>query len=427
VFQVIRRQFIKSSRRAPISTGVNPPVSSDGTQLVHVGRQPIFDVQGDVVAYELLFRGSMDAVAAGRQDTYATSTVMINAFTEFGIREVAGDRLCFINLTREFLAGHLPLPFGPDQVVLEVLETVVIDDEVIAGITALAERGYRIALDDFVWGSGHERLFELASYVKLDLLDGDNSRLDEIVAACRQHPNIKIVAERLETAEQVALADKYGMELRQGYVLSRPQVLTVASLSPSRLRRLELVTALIAPETDLARIVSIIASDPALSLRVLRTSNSVAAGHHNRISSVRQAVVMVGLPHIRQWAMLMVLDEVHGATEEHMLGVLTRARLCENVAAMYGAPADAAFMAGIISGVADVLSVTPQAMAQQFPLAADVKAALTEGTGRLGRVLQAVDTYERGEFGPFDLAGQYMDAVRWSTRALDTSNRMAPA
>jgi EAL and modified HD-GYP domain-containing signal transduction protein len=110
-----------------------------------------------------------------------------------------------------------------------------------------------------------------------------------------------------------------------------------------------------------------------------------------------------------------------------MLGVLTRARLCENVAAMYGAPADAAFMAGIISGVADVLSITPQAMAQQFPLAADVKAALTEGTGRLGRVLQAVDTYERGEFGPFDLAGQYMDAVRWSTRALDTSNRMAPA
>ena len=406
---------------------MNSSAPSISTQLVHVGRQPIFDVHGDVVAFELLFRGTMDSVAAGRQDSFATTTVMINAFTEFGIHEVAGDRLCFINLTREFLAGQLPLPFGPEQVVLEVLETVEIDDEVIDGVTMLAERGYRIALDDFVFGSSHERLLGLASYVKLDLLDGDLSRLDEVVAACRQYPNIEIVAERLETAEQLALADRYGLELRQGYVLSRPQVLTVASLSPSRLRRLELVTALSAVDIDLNRIVSIIASDPGLSLRVLRASNSAAAGHLHTVSSVQQAIVMVGLTHIRQWAMLMVLDELAGATEEHMLGVLTRARLCENVAAWFGAPPDAAFMAGVISGVAAVLAIPASTMAEQFPLAPAVVAALTDGSGRLGRVLQAVDGYEGGEFSTFDLAGQYMDAVRWSTRALDAANRLNQA
>ncbi|MDY7087983.1 MAG: HDOD domain-containing protein [Actinomycetota bacterium] len=401
--------------------------SADGTQLVHVGRQPIFDVHGDVVAYELLFRGSMDAVAAGRQDTYATSTVMVNAFTEFGIREVAGDRLCFINLTREFLSGELSLPFAPSQVVLEVLETVEMDDEVIAGITRLAEAGYRIALDDFVWGAGQEQLFGLASYVKLDLLDGDLSHLDEVVAAVRRFPNIQIVAERLETDEQVALADRYGMELRQGYALSRPQVLTVASLSPSRLRRLELLTALSAADADMPRIVSIIASDPALSLRVLRASNSVAAGHANRVSSVGQAVVMVGLKHIRQWATLMVLDDVGGATEEHMLGVLTRARLCENVAQWFGAAPDAAFMTGVITGVASLLGIPPSTMTDQFPLAPAVAAALTNGSGRLGQVLRAVDSYERGELGTFDLAPQYIDAVRWSTRTLDASNRLTAA
>jgi c-di-GMP-related signal transduction protein len=400
---------------------------NDGTQLVHVGRQPIFDQQGGVVAYELLFRGGMDAVSAGRQDTYATSTVMINAFTEFGIREVAGDRICFINLTREFLVGALPLPFGPEQVVLEVLETVTIDDEVMAGIEALADAGYRIALDDFVWGSGHEALFGLASYVKLDLLDGDLTRLDEIVAACREHPGIQLVAERLETAEQLALADKYSMELRQGYVLSHPQVLTMASLSPSRLRRLELVAALSAEDADLQRIVSIIASDPPLSLRVLRASNSVAAGHANRVSSVRQAVVMVGLPSIRQWALLMVLDDVGGTTEDHMVGVLTRARLCENIATWFGAAPDTAFMAGVISGVGDLLSVEPALMVEQFPLAPAIVEALIEGAGKLGRVLRAVVAYEKGEFGSFDLAGQYMDAVRWSTRALDTSSKLAAA
>ena len=419
--------FVRSPADRPIASGVKPTASADGTQLVHVGRQPIFDVHGGVVAYELLFRGSVDAVAAGRQDTYATSSVMINAFTEFGIREVAGDRLCFINLTRDFLVGDIALPFGPEQVVLEVLETVRMDEHVVAGITALSEAGYRIALDDFVWGSGHEVLFGLASYVKLDLLDGDLTRLDEVVAACRQYPKIQIVAERLETAEQLAVADRYGMELRQGYALSHPQVLTVASLSPSRLRRLELVAALSAADPDLQKIVDIIASDPPLSLRVLRASNSVAAGHANRVSSVRQAVVMVGMPHIRQWALLMVLDDLGEGTEERMLGVLTRARLCENIATWFGAPPDAAFMAGVISGVGQLLKVTPESMAEQFPLAPALVAALTEGTGRLGRVLRAVDAYENGEFGSFDLAGQYMDAVRWSTRALDVSHRLAAA
>jgi c-di-GMP-related signal transduction protein len=391
------------------------PRSPHGTHPVHVGRQPIFDSSGAVVAFELLFRGSVDAVEAGRRDTYATSQVIVNAFTEFGMAEVAGDKLCFLNLTSEFLTGLLRLPFGPDRVVLEVLETVVIDDEVLAGITALAAAGYRIALDDFVWGSGHERLLDLASYVKLDLLDGDLSRLDEIVAEIRRRPGIQIVAERLENPEHLALADHYGFELRQGYVLSRPQVLTVSTLSPSRMRRLELLGALNKAEADLERVLSIIASDPALSLRVLRASNSAATGSPSRISSVRQALVMIGLTHIRQWAMLMVIADVAEATEEQVITALTRARLCENVAGSVAAAPDAAFMAGLITGVAELLNLTSTAMAQQIPLATEVAAALLSGAGPLGEVLRIVDEYEHGTSDACDLAARYMEAMRWAT------------
>ncbi|MEV0897517.1 HDOD domain-containing protein [Actinoplanes sp. NPDC049802] len=393
---------------------------------VHVGRQPIFDANGVVVAYELLFRGRMDAVASGRQDTYATSTVMVNAFTEFGIAEVAGNRPCFINLTREFVTGRLPLPFGPEQVVLEVLETVDVDDEVIAGLTALAGAGYRIALDDFVWGSGHEQLLGLASFVKLDLLDGDLSRLDEIVAACREYPRIAIVGERLETEAQMAIADRYGMELRQGYALSRPQVLSTPSLSPSRLRRLELVAALMSPDVPLEKITSIIVSDPALALRVLRVSNSVAAGVVSRISSVRQAVMLVGLNRIRRWATLMVVDDVAEAPEAQLLTALTQARLCENLAARFGADPGAAFVAGLVTGMAGLMSVTPAAMAEQLPLTAEVADAVTLGTGRLGRVVRAVQAYEEGEWGTGELAGLSLDAMRWSTRTLTAAHRFAP-
>jgi c-di-GMP-related signal transduction protein len=404
----------------PIRRPVNPmvPLVNPGTHPVHVGRQPIFDRAGALVAFELLFRGSFDAVEADRQDTFATSQVMVNTFAEFGMDEVAGDRLCFLNLTTEFLTGELVLPFGPERVVLEVLETVVIDDEVIAGITALVEAGYRIALDDFVWGSGHERLLDLASYVKLDLLDGDLSDLDGIVAEIRRRPGIQIVAERLETPAQLALADRMGFELRQGYLLSRPQVLTLSTLSPSRMRRLELLGALAEVDADLEQVLSIIATDPALSLRVLRVSNSAASGSPSRVSSVRQAVVLIGLANIRQWAMLMVIDDVAEATEEQKIIVLTRARLCETVAPSVGAAPEVGFMAGLIVGVAELLNLTPTAMAQQIPLTADAAAALVDGAGPLGEVLRIVAAYESGERVALDLAACYMDAMLWAARTV---------
>ncbi|WP_127508071.1 EAL and HDOD domain-containing protein [Actinoplanes solisilvae] len=400
------------------------PSRRSGTRLVHVGRQPIFDRTGDVVAYELLFRGSMEAITAGRRDTYATSEVIVNTFTEFGIEEVVGDRICFINLTRDFLVGDLALPFGPRNVVLEVLETVDVNDDVIDGVGALTDQGYTIALDDFVLGSGHEKLLPYASYVKLDLLHSDPRRLDEVVAACRAYDHIQMVAEGLETSEHLALCNSYDFELRQGYVLSRPQVLTTARVTSSKLRRLELIAALCAADPDLDRIVSIIVSDPALTIRVLRASNSVAVGATSRVSSVRQAVVMLGVAQIRQWAVLMVVEDTEEAAEAHLIEALTQARLCQLLAPKFGAHPDAGFMTGLITAVAGLLGVSTASMAHQLPLAPDIKTALERGAGPLGQMLRVVDAYQRGDVMQAaaahqtdDLTRAVIEAMRWAAKA----------
>jgi c-di-GMP-related signal transduction protein len=394
-----------------------PP--ADVTQLVHVARQPIFDAQGVVVAYELLFRGRLDEVEASQRDTSATSQVIVAAFTEFGLPEVVRDRLCFINMTREFLVGDLTLPIGPEQVVLEVLESITIDDEVLAGVTALAEAGYRIALDDFVWGLGHDRLFSIASYVKLDMLDGDLSRLAETIAVCRQYPQIQLVAERLETEAHVAMAEKYGCELRQGYALSRPHVLTTSTLSASKLRRLELLALLHAADTDMAKVSELICTDPALAMRVLRASNSAAAGLPQRLSSVPQAVVLLGIAKIRQWAALMIASEVTGASEEQLTEALVRARFCHRLAPDFQVPPETAFLLGLLTGVADLVGMPRSELAAQMPLAEDLAAALRGDGSPLERVLQTVEAYENGEIptgSSTGLGSAYLDMLRWSNR-----------
>jgi EAL and modified HD-GYP domain-containing signal transduction protein len=409
--------------------GVHSANSSlgDATQMVHIGRQAVYNRAGEVVGYELLFRGSADAVEASRRGAHATSQVIVNAFTEFGLEQLVGDLPCFVNLTRDFLVGDLPVPFDPGLAVLEILETVEVDDEVVVGVAALANEGYQIALDDFVYGLGHERLLGLATFLKVDMLIADPDELADAVANARKHKHLKLVAERLETDEHVQLARELGFDLYQGYALSRPQVLSVVSLNPSRMQRLELLGLLTSEDINMNQMVEIVTTDPALCYRILRATNSASAGLPRKVSSVHDAVVLLGTARIRQWVALMLISDIADATDDQLSTIMTRARLCQMVAERLDLQSDSAFTVGLLSGVADLIAEPVSEVVGKLPLTNEVAEALTAGRGRLGDVLAVVRAYEVSDVPALstapvssaELARAYLSAVGWSMRTID--------
>jgi EAL and modified HD-GYP domain-containing signal transduction protein len=408
------------------------PTEPTASSTVHVGRQPVYDRLGDVIGYELLFREAAHATSASRRNADATSQVIINAFTEFGLEELVGDRPCFVNLTREFLVGDLPVPFDYGQTVLEVLETVDVDDEVYAGIGNLVERGYTIALDDFVWTDRTARLLPLAHFVKIDMLDTDPDVLRDTVRRCRQYPKLSLVAERLETEEQLALAVELGFDCFQGHILGRPHVMTTQSLSPSKLSRLELLTALTSSDADVDRVTRLVTADPALSVRLLRATNSAASGLTQTVTSIHDAVVVLGLNRIRDWVTLMVISDISQASQDQLATTLIRARMCHTVADRRGLSPEAAFTVGLLSAVAELIAQPVTALAQNLPLAPDVSTALGRREGPLGHVLSTVRAYEDSDLdalgaleAPTDvdeLASVYLTALVWSTRTMTPLN-----
>jgi EAL and modified HD-GYP domain-containing signal transduction protein len=396
--------------------------------LIHVGRQAIYDRSGDVVAYELLFRDAADATGASRRSAEATSRVIVAAFTEFGLEQLVDTRACFINVTREFLVGDLPVPFDSNQAVLEIVETVEVDDAVIDGVTALIERGFTIALDDYQPGA-HDRLLGLATYVKIDLLGADPAKVDSLVAWIRgTHPHIELIAERLETEADLQRAFATGFDLFQGHVLGRPHVVSTVALNPARLSRIRLLTALSAEEVDVDEVVAHISGDPALTYRLLQATNSAASGLSVRVSSVREAAVLLGLRTVRQWVTLMLLSDLAEAGDEQIATVMTRARVCQTAAEQLHLPGDAAFSVGLLSGIADLLGRPSAELAGELPLSADVTAALADGTGPLGRLLAAVRSYEQGEpsalaelLDPAGAVNAYLQAVGWCNGVMNAA------
>lgn len=383
--------------------------------MVHVGRQAVYDRNQEIYGYELLFRRDAEALSATESGSHATSQVIITAITEIGLDTLVGPHRCFVNLTREFVVGELPLPFGPERMVLEILETVEVDDEAIRGVEALVAQGYLIALDDFVLGQGHERLLELARFVKIDVLATDPAEVLATVAACRRYPHLELVAERVETDEHVRVAMETGFEYFQGYALEHPQVVSAAALAPPRLRGVELLGLLVTEDLASAQVASLISGDAALSVRMLAAANADALGLPVRISSVQEAVLLLGSARLRDWTALM-LDSDLGTDPadqtNHSLLAISRARRCQKLAERLDVPAEAAFAVGLVSAVAQLLDQPVAELAPRLSLSPELTEALVDGTGPLGDLLGLITAYEAVEEPAAPTPGGAVDPVR---------------
>jgi len=106
-----------------------------------------------------------------------------------------------------------------------VVESVIADDAVLAGLRRLRARGYRIAIDDFAAEPDQVRMIPYADYVKIDVRDMDRIG-PELVELARRH-GAMLVAERVSDDETVARCRALGFELLQGDALG-PAVTLVA-------------------------------------------------------------------------------------------------------------------------------------------------------------------------------------------------------
>jgi c-di-GMP-related signal transduction protein len=364
---------------------------------VRVGRQGIYDRERNLVAYELLFRNHGRAsaeLAEGAEQDHATSQVISATFGDFGVEQIAGSKPLFINLTRGFFTGELPVPCSPQQVVLELLENVEVDDAVMAGLRRLKDQGYRIAIDDFIGEAERLPALALADYVKIDV-EAAGAAFEDVLVLAREHgPQALIVVERIEDDALFARCLAAGADLFQGYGLQRPVTLEAVSLTPSQLVCLRLVRALTGTDVPIREIEELVASDPALSLRVLKTVFSAAAGTRTEITSLRQAIVLLGRQQLCSWVVLMLLGGVTSVDTESLTMVLARAAACARLAPTH---ADLAYTVGLLSGVAGVLGMPEADLVDTTGVARAVRTALVERHGPAGSALRAVLAYEDDE------------------------------
>ena len=402
-------------------------MTDDRQDLLHdvfVGRQPIYGRRLEVFAYELLYRGGDVDHARFSEGDRATSQVLLNTFTEFGLDRVVGDHLAFVNLTRGFITGEYPLPVPRSQVVLEVLEDVPPDEDVVRGLEELRKRGFRIALDDFVLDIERAPLIELCDIVKVDIMGMSKERIEESVRMLQPF-RVKLLAEKIETREQYQFCRDLGFHYFQGYFLAKPNVVQGTSVPASRLNVLRLLGELQDPNCEIERVQEIVAQDVTMSYRLLRHINAAIYGMPRRIESVREAVMYLGLSTVRSLGCLFLLSNIDGKPHDLIVTAMLRARMCEELGRARKAKDPAAyFTAGLFSALDALLDVPMGRILEKLPLSAELHEALLEREGELGEALCCALSYEQGDWEHVACSGlerseikrAFLEAVAWVER-----------
>ena len=392
---------------------------------VFIARQPIFDLGLEVVGYELLFRGANQNVAVISDHDEATSTVVINAFTEMGLDSVVGDRRAWINVSRDFLLGGLARILPRGRVVLELLEDQLVDDVLIESLEDHRARGYAIALDDYAGSPALDRALEHADIVKLDVLGRERAEVEEDVARLGGR-GLKLLAEKVETREDHEYCLELGFELFQGYFFCKPERMEARSVAPNRLSILQLVAALQDPRIEISQLETLVSRDVALSFRLLRYINSAFFGLRREVDSIGRALMLLGIDNVKRWATLSIFAGVEEKPRELIETALVRARFCELAGE---GNRDQLFTLGLFSVVDALMDAPMEKVIDSMPFPEEMATALVAHEGPKGELLETALRYERGEFVPpaDEFGAAYVQAIEWATSAADELFNEAPA
>lgn len=328
------------------------------TVNVFVGRQPILDLNEDVFGYELLYRNSERNTFPNIDPDKATIELIVNTFLSIGAKEIAGGQTVFINFSGNLLFDDVFNSFESEYVVIEILEDVAITPSLITKIRKLKENGFRIALDDFVLQEQyeiHRSLFDLVDYIKIDYLNTTAEERVRIERFSKQYENISLIAEKIETKAEFLSAKESGYKLFQGYFFAKPEIIRGFEIPANITLHFQVIDKLNQETPDFDELATLIKRDISLSYKLLRFINTPGVGIPRQISSIKQALIIVGINEMKKWMHVLALREMAEDDFKGRIPVLidyslTRAKMCELLAKRNGEKnADEYFLAGMFS------------------------------------------------------------------------------
>jgi len=375
-----------------------------------IARQPIFNITEQVYGYELLYRVNDYSIKFDGFSSESATATVINGLFIHGLEKIVNDKKAFINFDAEVIFEDFFQLIGSDTLVIEILENVVVTKELISRIIEIKNAGYKIALDDFVEDYNDYPLVEHADIIKFDIMETPLKTIKtEVMKAKKDHKIL--LAEKIETRDEYALAKKMGFQLFQGYFFSKPKIIEGVqgekSINPNYLRILD---ELQREEPSYQIISEIIESDVTLTYKLLRTINIRAK--KDSIYSIKKALTYLGLKELNYWITLLLMQDMCKNKPKELLNVsLIRSKFANKLSdnnILKKNKLEATLM-GLLSNIDAFLDMPIENVLQKIKVTEQIKDALLFRKGKLGDLLNLIISYEKGDWDEINALCKILD------------------
>ena len=355
-----------------------------------IARQAIVDHSGKVYGYELFDRSLASAPHTAASD----AQLLFNVLSHADNSALIDNRTMFINCTHASLAGgHLDL-VQPDRLVLEIPAIEGNPAEEIESRTqnleALRKRGFSLAFNQSVLFPAYAAWLPLARFIKLDLSMIRPEQVGPLVKLAQRQSEARLIAEKVETAQQHEQLAELGIQLYQGYWFAKPVLVTSQTVRPGQAVIIQLIN-LVRKQATTAEIEDVLKRDASLSFNLLRFINSSGFGLSCEVTSFRHAVMILGLKKLFRWAALLLTTSRAGGTPAAVgMTAIVRGRLMELLAAELLGPEelDNAFVVGVFSLLDTMLGMPMDKALEAISLPETVVSALLLRRGTLAPFLE---------------------------------------
>ncbi len=395
----------------------------------YVARQAIFDREKQIFAYELLFRDGKSDCYPDIEPNEATSKLITGSHLALGIEEITNGKIAFINFHSDTLLYRFPTSLNPQNVVIEVVETVELTQQLVKACQHIHKLGYKVALDDHDFDPKWDVLFPHVDIVKVDISDCDVETIANNIGRLKAQ-KVKMVAERVETIEQFEQCVDLGFDYFQGYFFARPETLKHKNIPSSKMTLIELMKASADKEFVFEDISHIIERDVSLSYMLFRFINNPVMNKRNEITSLSHALTYMGEIEIKKFIALVALANLSDTKPPELVHMsLVRAKFCELLSLAKKDPSNPpkGFLVGLFSLLDALLDQKMESLMEKLPLSEDLKLALCGQQNQLCEYLSLARAFEHGNWASVKRLGAkleldqrmlhsfYNEALKWGS------------
>ena len=368
----------------------------------YIVRRAIKDIDSRVVGYEILYHGENQlygSIDSGAKVNEFAAADTIYSFLTQNTEKVAGS-LNFMTFTTTLLMKKVPRLFDKDDLVIQIDDSVIVHPLAMHFVQMFAKEGYKIAVNEFQFAPRYLAMIDQIDYIKLNFKTMSDVSLHNVIEIATSMGK-RCIATQIDDDALYKKAAGMNVFALEGNAVAERLASPAYNSSFLQSNFFRLMVAVTRDEPDVEEIEQIISVDAALTYALLRVSNSMAFATRNRTTSVRQAIMKMGIEQLKQWIYLLSCcnsrGEVDPFFEEFLKLSYTRAELCsELLNYTHAVPISKgdAYLLGMFSTLDYLIDAPMSQILSEIPVSPEIKSALLYRDGPAGALYDLVLSYE---------------------------------